>query len=218
MPGLRIAAADQLLELPGQLELPALRERVGDILPLAEYFVGIYSVRLGRSVPLISEAAQQALEAHAWPGNTRELENVIHFALLVSEGGQILPEHLDLPDTTPLSSLARQLEQLVRSRDPQTRHAVRRLLLKPACRWSRNCSPGRSRPATRRTGCRGRRWGCRRSRRSCRSNADHPLAGTVGGNVFADHLRAPNLATASSFSRKALPTLVMAAKSSTPKW
>lgn len=112
----------------GQLELPALRERVGDILPLAEYFVGIYSVRLGRSVPLISEAAQQALEAHAWPGNTRELENVIHFALLVSEGEQILPEHLDLPDTTPLASLARQLEQLAHSRDPQTQHALRRLL------------------------------------------------------------------------------------------
>jgi DNA-binding NtrC family response regulator len=43
----------------GALELPPLRERPGDILPLAEYFVGIYSVRLQRPVPLISEAAQQ---------------------------------------------------------------------------------------------------------------------------------------------------------------
>ncbi|TYO75296.1 AAA domain-containing protein [Pseudomonas sp. CK-NBRI-02] len=112
----------------GQLELPALRERVGDILPLAEYFIGIYSLRLGVPVPLISEAAQQALEAHAWPGNTRELENVIHFALLVSDAGEILPQHLDLPDTTPLASLARQLAQLGQSQEPQTKSAVRQLL------------------------------------------------------------------------------------------
>ncbi|OFS76291.1 Fis family transcriptional regulator [Pseudomonas sp. HMSC08G10] len=112
----------------GQLELPALRERVGDILPLAEYFIGIYSLRLGVPVPLISEAAQQALEAHAWPGNTRELENVIHFALLVSEAGEILPQHLDLPDTTPLASLARQLAQLGQSQELQTKSALRQLL------------------------------------------------------------------------------------------
>lgn len=112
----------------GQLALPALRERVGDILPLAEYFVGIYSGRLGRPVPLISEAAQQALEAHAWPGNTRELENVIHFALLVSDGGEILPQHLDLPDATPLANLARQLTQLGQSREPHTQEALRQLL------------------------------------------------------------------------------------------
>ncbi|HDS1737809.1 sigma 54-interacting transcriptional regulator [Pseudomonas sp. BP8] len=112
----------------GELELPALRERVGDILPLAEYFVGIYSARLERTVPLISDQAQQALEAHRWPGNTRELENVIHFALLVSEGEEILPEHLDLPDTAPLTSLAGQLGQLARSREPETATALRRLL------------------------------------------------------------------------------------------
>jgi len=82
----------------GALELPPLRERRGDILPLAEYFVGIYSVRLQRPLALISEAAQQVLEAHAWPGNTRELENVIHFALLVNDGDELLPEDLDLPN------------------------------------------------------------------------------------------------------------------------
>jgi transcriptional regulator with AAA-type ATPase domain len=112
----------------GELELPALRERVGDILPLAEYFVGIYSVRLDRPVPLISEAAQQALEAHAWPGNTRELENVIHFALLVSDGEEILAQHLDLPERAPLQALARQLGQLAQSRDAQTVVGLRRVL------------------------------------------------------------------------------------------
>lgn len=81
----------------GRLDLPSLREQPGNILPLAEYFLGIYSQRLDFDMPLISEAAQQVLEAHYWPGNTRELENVIHFALLVSSGAEILPEHLNLP-------------------------------------------------------------------------------------------------------------------------
>jgi transcriptional regulator with AAA-type ATPase domain len=81
----------------GELELPPLRDRPGDIPSLAEYFLGIYSHRLGLDVPLISEAAQAQLDRHPWPGNTRELENVIHFALLVSSGEEILPEHLNLP-------------------------------------------------------------------------------------------------------------------------
>ena len=81
----------------GALELPALRDRPGDIPSLAEYFLGIYSQRLGLAVPLISDAAQQLLDRHPWPGNTRELENVIHFALLVCSADVILPEHLNLP-------------------------------------------------------------------------------------------------------------------------
>ena len=116
----------------GQLELPALRERVGDILPLAEYFVGIYSPRLNLSVPLISEAAQRVLELHRWPGNTRELENVIHFALLVSSGEEILPQHLNLP--TSLNALASQLEQLLSLGEPGERSALQQLLEKTLLR------------------------------------------------------------------------------------
>jgi transcriptional regulator with AAA-type ATPase domain len=113
----------------GQLVLPALRERVGDILSLAEYFVGIYSQRLGLPVPLLSAAAQQCLEAHSWPGNTRELENVIHFALLVGTGAEILPEHLNLPaGSEPLEEIRRQLARLVASGDGQGLRAVQALL------------------------------------------------------------------------------------------
>ncbi|WP_166358364.1 sigma 54-interacting transcriptional regulator [Pseudomonas akapageensis] len=98
----------------GHLLLPALRERVGDILPLAEYFVGIYSQRLNLAVPLISESAQALLEQHSWPGNTRELENVIHFALLVSSGDEILPEHLNLPRAAAsVTDIGQQLEQVL---------------------------------------------------------------------------------------------------------
>ncbi|AYC30956.1 sigma-54-dependent Fis family transcriptional regulator [Pseudomonas cavernae] len=109
----------------GRLPLPALRERPGDILALAEYFLGLYAQRLKLALPLISHAAQRVLEAHSWPGNTRELENVIHFALLVSSGAEIHPEHLNLPAPNP-EHLAAQLRQL--AADPTQREALRQLL------------------------------------------------------------------------------------------
>jgi transcriptional regulator with AAA-type ATPase domain len=87
--------------IDGRLTLPPLRERVGDILPLAEYFLGIYAQRLNVPLPEISDEAQRRLEQHSWPGNTRELENAIHFALLVSSGPELLSEHLNLVEQRP---------------------------------------------------------------------------------------------------------------------
>jgi transcriptional regulator with AAA-type ATPase domain len=102
---------------------------VGDILSLAEYFLGIYSHRLELPVPLISEAAQLVLERHSWPGNTRELENVIHFALLVSTGDEILPGHLNLPDTAlPLAQIEQQAAQLIKNGTATERSALKQLL------------------------------------------------------------------------------------------
>jgi len=111
----------------GQLELPALRERVGDILSLAEYFLGIYSQRLDLPVPLISDEAQRVLEHHSWPGNTRELENVIHFALLVSSGDEILPEHLNLP-LPSVAQIEHQARQILSGGTEAERDALKRLL------------------------------------------------------------------------------------------
>ncbi|MDU9411700.1 sigma-54-dependent transcriptional regulator [Pseudomonas solani] len=96
----------------GRVELPPLRERPDDILPLAEYFLGIYAQRLDLPLPLISTAAQAALESYPWPGNTRELENSVHFALLVSDGDEVLPQHLNLPPAPSYAQLALQLRQL----------------------------------------------------------------------------------------------------------
>ncbi|MCY1428652.1 Transcriptional regulatory protein ZraR [compost metagenome] len=94
----------------GNLALPLLRQRVGDILPLAEYFLGVYAQRLELPVPQIGVEAQRALEAYSWPGNIRELENVVHFALLVSSGDEILPEHLNFSDAA-LGDIERLLRQ-----------------------------------------------------------------------------------------------------------
>ncbi len=77
-----------------QVKLPPLRERPGDVLPLAEHFLKIYSQRMGYRQPQFSAGAIDLLLTYAWPGNIRELENVVHFALLVSSGDKIEPAHL----------------------------------------------------------------------------------------------------------------------------
>jgi sigma-54-specific transcriptional regulator len=69
------------------VNLPPLRERPGDILPLARHFIGVYAGKLGLGDPRLSEDAQAALLGYPWPGNIRELENVIHYALIVCRDG-----------------------------------------------------------------------------------------------------------------------------------
>lgn len=71
------------------LQIPPLRERPGDITPLVHHFARIHAERQGIEAPVISQSALHALTRYAWPGNIRELENVIHFALLVCKNNQI---------------------------------------------------------------------------------------------------------------------------------
>ncbi|MPQ70442.1 MULTISPECIES: sigma-54 interaction domain-containing protein [Pseudomonas] len=77
-----------------QVQVLPLRERPLDILPLVEHFRKLYSQRLKIAEPMLSEAATQALLEYPWPGNIRELENVVHLALLVAGDKPIRPEHL----------------------------------------------------------------------------------------------------------------------------
>jgi sigma-54 dependent transcriptional regulator len=72
-----------------KLSLLPLRERPGDIGPLIQHFLESYAKRLRITPPALTDAALERLHAHSWPGNIRELENVIHHALLVSSGGFI---------------------------------------------------------------------------------------------------------------------------------
>ena len=63
------------------LELSPLRDRPGDILPLTRHFIEAYSQRLGYGEITISREAEHKLKSYSWPGNIRELENVIHHTL-----------------------------------------------------------------------------------------------------------------------------------------
>jgi DNA-binding NtrC family response regulator len=91
------------------IRLPALRERIGDVAALAEHFIGLYSRRLKRPPPVLSAESLKILQRHAWPGNIRELENVIHFSLIIANEAEIRPEHLRIPglgvDRTPPQGL-----------------------------------------------------------------------------------------------------------------
>jgi transcriptional regulator with PAS, ATPase and Fis domain len=78
-----------------RLELPPLREREGDIPLLAHYFVKRHSESEGRELRLAPDSVG-ALERHRWPGNIRELKNVIERAAVVCTGDVIQPHHLSL--------------------------------------------------------------------------------------------------------------------------
>ena len=78
------------------VRLPPLRERPADILPLVRHFIAVYRGRLQLDEVALSPESEQALLDYSWPGNIRELENVVHFALIVCRDGVIHPQDLRL--------------------------------------------------------------------------------------------------------------------------
>jgi transcriptional regulator with PAS, ATPase and Fis domain len=78
------------------VELPALRDRGDDVLLLAAHFAKELAARMGKTEAGLSRDAREALLAHRWPGNIRELGNAIERALIVSEGGLITAAQLGL--------------------------------------------------------------------------------------------------------------------------
>ncbi|MCA3721197.1 sigma-54-dependent Fis family transcriptional regulator [Phenylobacterium sp.] len=84
------------------LRLPPLRERTGDILPMAEFFIRKYAAANGVPPRALSAEARRRLLAHRWPGNVRELENAMHRAVLLAAGPEIDETAIRLPDGQPL--------------------------------------------------------------------------------------------------------------------
>jgi two-component system nitrogen regulation response regulator GlnG len=76
------------------IQLPPLRDRVGDLQILSEYFLRKYSPEFGKDVRSVAPETLSMMEAYHWPGNVRELENVIKQALLTARGNVLLPEFL----------------------------------------------------------------------------------------------------------------------------
>src|SRR5476651_1421291 len=74
------------------LQIPALRDRPGDIEPLAEHFAKKYAAANGVAYNGISPILREMLRRHAWRGNVRELENTMHRAILLSGGGVLEPD------------------------------------------------------------------------------------------------------------------------------
>ena len=80
-----------------QVKVPPLRERGDDILYLAQNFLKKLSTEWGVIEPVLSDAARTALSHYSFPGNVRELQNILERALTLCDGNTILPEHLQLP-------------------------------------------------------------------------------------------------------------------------
>src|SRR5450830_971929 len=78
------------------LPLAPLTQRPGDIIALAEHFITVYSHRLELQGVQLGAEARDALLRYSWPGNIRELENVIHYALIVNCDGIIAAKDLQL--------------------------------------------------------------------------------------------------------------------------
>jgi DNA-binding NtrC family response regulator len=78
------------------IEIPPLRRRRGDVMPLAEAFLQRYSREMGRRGLRFSEVARKALLEHSWPGNVRELQNCLERAVILCDGNEIGPQHLRL--------------------------------------------------------------------------------------------------------------------------
>ncbi len=107
------------------LRLPPLRERCGDIALLVNWFTQKISRGMRKRIESVPEQAMRALEAYAWPGNIRELENVIERAVILSQGA-VLEVPIAALQAEPVANEADALEAVERE------HMLRVLT---ECRW-----------------------------------------------------------------------------------
>jgi PAS domain S-box-containing protein len=89
-----------------KLTIPPLRDRLEDVPLLVEHFIDRFNTLQGKAITGVSDAALACLMAHDYPGNVRELENLIERAFIMCRAGQIQREHLPEPVCTPISTAA----------------------------------------------------------------------------------------------------------------
>jgi sigma-54-specific transcriptional regulator len=122
------------------LQLSPLRDRPGDILPLARHFLKIYGDRLGYGEIKLSPTAEATLLNYDWPGNIRELENSIHRALLVCPSDYLRPEDfklsgvriLDQSSSVSTTSLESALQRLCEQAPPKLFDIVEETVIRTA--------------------------------------------------------------------------------------
>jgi two-component system NtrC family response regulator len=107
------------------INIPPVRERRGDAIVLARSLLERYSERHGRPLRGFSADAVQAIEAYAWPGNVREMENRINSAVIMAEGTRVAAADLGLkePDEGPIATNLRQ------ARTDAERRAINKAML-----------------------------------------------------------------------------------------
>ncbi len=129
------------------IELPPLRERPEDILPLTAFFVEKYAHAMGKPVLSISPAAEAVLRGHRWPGNVRELENAIERAMVVGRGPALEAHDLPLaaqngaaegPESRSLAALEKEhISRVLRECDGNITHAAKVLRIDRATLYNK---------------------------------------------------------------------------------
>jgi DNA-binding NtrC family response regulator len=113
------------------IQVPPLRERRDDVLPLAEHFMNALAREYGREAKRWSPRALEALKAHDWPGNVRELRHLVEQLLLTVDGSVL--ELADLPEPlgtsrSPAADLYAEFETLAQGVAAFERYHVARAL------------------------------------------------------------------------------------------
>lgn len=88
-----------------EVHLPPLRERREDIVPLAEYFLGMYRKKYNRPVAFLHDTLITQLENYEWPGNIRELQHAIERAVILCQGKTLMPKDVFVKSTTSSEKL-----------------------------------------------------------------------------------------------------------------
>jgi DNA-binding NtrC family response regulator len=124
--------------------LPPLRDRVQDIAPLVRGLASKFAQKFGKELFAISPEAISALEAFSWPGNIRQLENVMQQGVLMSQGPELLWPHLprlvqEFAEASSASNGAPK-DSLAQSREEVERSTIQRALMKHGYTRSRAAS------------------------------------------------------------------------------
>lgn len=86
-----------------QISLPALRERVADIEPLAKHFAALFAAKTNKKIPGLSASFLEKLKLHSFPGNIRELKNIIERSVILSNtdelGVETLPYEIQIAES-----------------------------------------------------------------------------------------------------------------------
>ncbi len=86
-----------------EIRVPSLRERLEDVPMLIDHFLRLFAARYSRDRRTVSRDALKRLTSYGWPGNVRQLENVLLNAWILSDEPELLPDDFELPDDSPLA-------------------------------------------------------------------------------------------------------------------
>ena len=111
------------------VNIPPLRRRPEDIMPLAEEFLAFFAAKHNRDIAGFTHEAETALHTHDWPGNVRELQNAVERAVILADRDQIGPEHMALQAATTAGGHAG--GDMVTLRDLEEEHIRRVLAVSP---------------------------------------------------------------------------------------